>query len=675
MEENVVYKFLVLLCLVKQVTGQPVIADQPIVGNVKEATFAQVAIADIKCTDPGGGKVAVSIETVTSTPTAGHCQRCFQAFNFATGLPEQWKIYFIPGNSPLSYLSASRYDIMVACRDGNGGTTNTVIGINVIPNAPPFFNPVYINKDIPNSGTKTAGDSIDFFTALDPDGDSLFYTMNTSITTDIFQINAATGEVTLRKALGALCRSNLVLYIEARDNFNAQVAKLSANLHFKLMNYPSIITNLNRVVTVKENMVPDSIPIERTDTQELAFTCDLTVQPPSMTSKINYDNTGPKILLSLLNYEVDKNANITVQCTDGLCNAVPKWVYLQILDVNDNPRLDPPTQTISVPEGYISVLPNYILTDEDGSDPPVYYFVNAVPAGFFIDKVTGRIRTNIDYRVDMNNQVDLTLTIAANDTKGPQPTNPVTVLLSIYDVNDNRPIITKTSYEYLLEDCTPPGVLDTLVATDADGGINSEIEFETKISGSLSVTSTGQISLRAAPVAGGFDNVEVYAYDKGLNPGVLKSAAPAVITLIGIPCATTPFTGATTGLTTESTTMSTEPPEPTLPPNQRKNNPEDLIWISMACVLGLAIVALFIFIIYRCNVAARNKRRDMSRKDGPPRKSSKAYVNPDHIKTRSASIVEATPVNKKQEQKDYFKNDIKDNYKETYKTKTLTSAV
>ncbi|ESO87469.1 hypothetical protein LOTGIDRAFT_166623 [Lottia gigantea] len=663
------------------ILAQPVINNQPITGSLPEATFLQTAIVDINCTDavdPVNGRVAVNLVDVTSSPSPGHCSACFQVFNLNTAVPNEWKLYFVPGD--LDYFTASRYDIRVQCKDSADMLSPLVIiGINVIPNAPPYFSPIYQTINITNSGNRTAGFSIYTATAVDTNSDSLFYTMTTSVTSDIFQINSATGEITLIKPLGGLCRNNLLIYIEAVDNVNPERARLTLNINFLQMNLPAVITNMNRVVSIQENRNVKRIPVNRFDIYQPNFSCTLTVQVSTMQTKITYNPIEGAIDISTLNYEVDSNTNITVQCTDGLCLSTTKWLYIQILDVNDVPSLNPPSQSLTASEGFINTVPNLIVKDEDVNDPHKFEIVSITPvtAGFEIYPDTGRLITTVDFRVDKNNQIVLDFLIAAEDTKGKESTNNVSIRLTVYDINDHRPKLDKSSFEFTLEECHPLGVLAQLTATDEDGGNNAQITYENIIKGPITVSSNGTISLTSPPVAGSFTTLESYAVDKGLNPGVLKSPTPAVITVIGIPCPTVSTIPPVTDVPTPSIVPPTTPvPQPTLPPNERKNNVKDMLWIAGSCVLGLLIAAILIFILYRCHKAARSRQRNISKSmtDLTPRKREKP-IKLDKVRRRSSVMAENPPDAPKQTQNDYFNNDVKDTYRENYKKKDLPSAV
>lgn len=70
------------------------------------------------------------------------------------------------------------------------------------------------------------------------------------------------------------------------------------------------------------------------------------------------------------------------------------------------------------------------------------------------------------------------ITVLASDNGTPTATAEAHVIVNVLDTNDNIPIFTRDSYEFLVEENVPRNTkLGTIWATDADAGINAQIRY------------------------------------------------------------------------------------------------------------------------------------------------------------------------------------------------------
>lgn len=80
--------------------------------------------------------------------------------------------------------------------------------------------------------------------------------------------------------------------------------------------------------------------------------------------------------------------------------------------------------------------------------------------------------------LDRETNSSFVFSIYAKDRGDPQKTGTATVSLTITDINDQRPVFTKSPFEfYILENLPPNSDVNRITATDQDLGINAQIEY------------------------------------------------------------------------------------------------------------------------------------------------------------------------------------------------------
>ena len=222
-------------------------------------------------------------------------------------------------------------------------------------------------------------------------------------------------------------------------------------------------------------------------------------------------------------------------------------------DINDNaPRFSQPVYSVSLLEAAAPGTPvlhlaatdsdevrTQQLVDEEAEDfGDLVYLVDngrifySITSGndqglFDIDLEGGTIFVSPGATFDVDTQDGYNLTVVAMDAPGLNTTAEVHV--NILDSNDNPPqILAPGGLNLTLSEDTPPGlvILDSINATDADQGLNAEIQFlilsgdETN---SFSIDPlTGRVTLTASldreQGTGGVVTLVVAARDQGLPP-------------------------------------------------------------------------------------------------------------------------------------------------------------
>ncbi|XP_049820113.1 cadherin-87A isoform X2 [Aethina tumida] len=184
-----------------------------------------------------------------------------------------------------------------------------------------------------------------------------------------------------------------------------------------------------------------------------------------------------------LDYETKSEYQLQFIATDddgtGQTTIVPLKVTLT--DSNDNsPVFNQPIYRVFVNEGAVKFDPDLIVEarDADKTSHITYSIVAGNEMNLFsIDPKLGKIRISNNKGLDVTNDTDnvIVLTVLASDGKF---TSTAMVNITIRDINNNAPKFEKENYvESVKEDLPEGSSIIQLQATDADMGLNAEIEY------------------------------------------------------------------------------------------------------------------------------------------------------------------------------------------------------
>ncbi|XP_072515561.1 protocadherin gamma-C5-like isoform X28 [Salminus brasiliensis] len=195
-------------------------------------------------------------------------------------------------------------------------------------------------------------------------------------------------------------------------------------------------------------------------------------------------NTGEIVLNGELDFETTSTFNIEVSAKDkgspemeGHCT-----VQIDVLDVNDN-----------APQIVLTSKPN--LVREDAPSGTVVALISArdIDSGAN-GKVTLQTQSGVpfvlkptfsnDYSLVTNGGLDREIfpeykvEIIAFDSGSPSLSIKKTILVQIFDVNDNPPLFTDRSYKvYVKENNNPGSIIGSVSAVDLDVGENAKISY------------------------------------------------------------------------------------------------------------------------------------------------------------------------------------------------------
>ena len=224
-------------------------------------------------------------------------------------------------------------------------------------------------------------------------------------------------------------------------------------------------------------------------------------------------------------------------------------VEVTVLDINDNaPTFPKELTSLEISElatvGSSISLVGAVDADSGQNSLQRYYILNEESLNLpftttyerFVDG-SSVVKLEIIGDLDRESRDTYSLIIVAEDGGSPALTGTMTVSISIDDTNDNAPVFTQTTYNVTInETIARYSEILTLSATDADLGINGEIQYRLsknqigKIQQQFALNETsGALSVKEKFVSGGEYRVIVEASDSGSQPLMTQSVVKVTV--------------------------------------------------------------------------------------------------------------------------------------------------
>ncbi|KAL1773777.1 protocadherin Fat 4-like, partial [Sigmodon hispidus] len=219
-------------------------------------------------------------------------------------------------------------------------------------------------------------------------------------------------------------------------------------------------------------------------------------------------SSGEILLAKTLDFESTQTYTIYIQATDGGGLSGSSVVFVQVMDLNDNPpELTMSTLTKHIPENSPeTVIAVFSVADPDSGDngKTVCYIPEDLP---FILKPSVEnfytLMTNTALDRETRSQYNITITIT--DLGTPRLTTQHTITVQVSDINDNAPAFTQTSYTLFVQENNSPALhIGSIRAADSDSGSNAHITYSLLPIQNLQLDLASLISINA-------DNGQLFA--------------------------------------------------------------------------------------------------------------------------------------------------------------------
>nr|XP_059857258.1 protocadherin beta-2-like [Delphinus delphis] len=191
--------------------------------------------------------------------------------------------------------------------------------------------------------------------------------------------------------------------------------------------------------------------------------------------------SGELLLTQELDFESIQTYTLNIQATDGGGLSGSCVVFVQVMDLNDNPpELTMSTLITEIPETLQEpVIAVFSVSDPDSGDNGrmVCSIQNDVP---FILKPSVEnfysLVTNTALDRETRSEYNITITVTDMGTPRLKTQHNITMLVS--DVNDNAPAFTQTSYTLSVRENNSPALhIVSVRSTDRDAGANAQVTY------------------------------------------------------------------------------------------------------------------------------------------------------------------------------------------------------
>ncbi|MDA7548943.1 cadherin domain-containing protein [Gammaproteobacteria bacterium] len=352
------------------------------------------------------------------------------------------------------------------------------------------------------SETVPAGTVVATFSATDPEGNALSYSLSGS-GSDLMTVSE-TGEVTLTGDLDFEANSSLVVMLEISDGTNTTIEEITINV-INDDEPATIAATLSAASFAETSAVGAAIAsINATDPEGSAVTYTL-----SGTGSDNFsiDTSGNITLASGLDYETATSYELTVVVDDGTY-ASTEVITVNVADVNEAPSL---SATVAFNAFQENTATGTTIATSSVSDPEagaITYSLSGTGSENFTVSSDGTITlaSGLDYETatayaitltasDGANSVSETLTINVGDiNEAPSLTNSLAASSFAENVATGTTIATASAYDPEAQTITYSisGTGSENFAIDANGNVTvaSSLDYETTTSYSLTITAS-----------------------------------------------------------------------------------------------------------------------------------------------------------------------------------------
>ena len=415
-------------------------------------------------------------------------------------------------SAALDFETKDEYSVTITVSDGSL-TDIIAVTINITDineNRAPIFAKDNTERSIRVSDETTNLDNIgDPVTAVDPDADSLTYTISGD-DASFFNIVSTTGQLRVNTSVVSDSKTSYSVTVTASDG-NGGSDSIVVTITVTRMNHdPMFSDGDNTTRSVAENTASGmniGDPVSATDEDNDTLTYTLGGADAASFSIVS--TTGQLQTSAALNYEADDSYLVTITVTDAYGGSDEITVTINITDVNESATNNAPT----FGEGIVLFIRNIDIvattavgdnigdpvsaTDEDGDT--LTYTISGTNASFFsIDSSTGQLQ--VTTALLNNNKLSYSITITVSDNNGGSDSKRVSVRVD-RSAQNHAPVFIEgeDTTRKIPEDTTAgKNVGSPVTATDADNHTLVYTLGGDDASSFSIVSATGQLQTKAA---------------------------------------------------------------------------------------------------------------------------------------------------------------------------------
>ncbi|XP_019516814.1 PREDICTED: protocadherin beta-2-like [Hipposideros armiger] len=191
--------------------------------------------------------------------------------------------------------------------------------------------------------------------------------------------------------------------------------------------------------------------------------------------------SGELLLRQRLDFESIQTYTLNIQATDGGGLSGNCVVFVQVMDLNDNPpELTMSTLINEIPENMQeTIIAVFSVSDPDSGDNGRMVCSIQDDLPFFLKPSVENFYTLVtNTALDRETRSEYNITITVTDLGTPRLKTQHNITVIVSDVNDNAPAFTQTSYTLFVRENNSPALhIGSVSATDADAGANAQVTY------------------------------------------------------------------------------------------------------------------------------------------------------------------------------------------------------
>ena len=434
--------------------------------SVDENLAANTTVGTLGSTDPDAGN------TFTYSLVSGSGDTDNASFNISG---DDLKISYSP-----NYETKNSYSVRIRTTDQGSlnyekAFTITINNVNEVP-------AIMAGQLFMVDENATAGTAIDYVLAMDGDNGTTFsnWTITAckdkdgNTTTNVFAINANTGQISVTGNLDREANQALVITVTVSDGVNTSLG-MDVSINLRDMNDVIPVITASQVFHIAEQSANGTSvgTIAANDGDVTATTYqNWTITAGNENGHFAINSSTGAITVADNTGLTPQSFSLTITVSDGVNTSAPQTVSVIVDGVNDDTPVITASQAFAIDENAANsaTVGQVLATDPDYG---TVFQGWAITAGntdnAFAISGTGNITVNNSSVLDYETTTTFQLTVQVSDGIH---TGSGSVTVNLNNINDNAPVASNATFA-IDENSANGAALGTVTATDADGNLNN----------------------------------------------------------------------------------------------------------------------------------------------------------------------------------------------------------
>ena len=370
------------------------------------------------------------------------------------------------------------YDLTIIIKQAGAiGKLDVNITVDDVIDEPPVFSQPQYTVTVPSKSLKSAR--------------VLHLDVTDSDRSDRHMLDIISVEPAISRRIFSLDQTSMSLFIDSSSGLNesmytvriraSDLAGLTDDTTVLVkVKHSKLIETFDQKIVITENLIPDS-PVFTIDSDRYSSCSSLSEH---QYLKVSFQKSWDVWLTDILDYEAQLMVNTTIACRDSSEQIIALYNYqIVVMDENDNPPVFP-TQHIQYifPENLrpgALKIPLEAIDADSGEYGEVNRYYLHPPVPEFVVTYDSQLKQHYitnSHSLDYEKKTEHLLTVFAQDGGGLVTETPLTIQLSVTDLNDNSPVFEKDLFTANISPMYS-GPVFQVHASDEDS-VSSSLQYE-----------------------------------------------------------------------------------------------------------------------------------------------------------------------------------------------------